>query len=253
MIKTLSPYYINIPFVSPLTGATALSYTLNIFIWNGLKFEKPSTATYQITKANPTASTDLDKINIARLINDFIEFNPTKSTTTELVNGNNQIWVATEVTYITDNEDDNDVLQLIEVNLALKGYGYGLSGENPQHPTNKILIPIEDYKVNRNGFFNVPILIDETVDTSEIVLTNVEATTPEGSFTYTFTIDFTPDELIFQATGIDSPIWVSQIISSDITSPQDVLINRTSFQTRIKAYNPATGNVIFSNVIEVTP
>jgi hypothetical protein len=253
MIKTLSPYYINIPFVSPLTGATALSYTLNIFIWNGLKFEKPSTATYQITKANPTESTDLDKINIARLINDFIEFNPTKSTTTELVNGNNQIWVATEVTYITDNEDDNDVLQLIEVNLALKGYGYGLSGENPQHPTNKILIPIEDYKVNRNGFFNVPILIDETVDTSEIVLTSVESTTPEGAFTYTFTIDFTPDELIFQATGIDNPIWVSQIISSDITSPQDVLINRTSFQTRIKAYNPATGNVIFSNIIEVTP
>ena len=253
MIKSLSPYYINIPFVSPLTGATAIRYILKLFVWNGLKNSVPVEANYIITKENPTASTGMDKINIANLINDFIEFTPNKSTVTELNDGNNQIWIRQEVEYITDDSDDDDVLQLSETNLCLKGYGYGLSGENPQPPTNKILIPIQDYKVNRNGVFNVPVLIDEPVDNSEIVITNVEATTPEGTFTYTFTINFTPDELIFQNTGIDNPIWVSQIISSDITSPQDVPVNRVSFQTRIKAYNSLTGNFIFSNVFTFEP
>ena len=37
MIKTLSPYYINIPFVSPLTSLVCTSYTLKIYIWKGLK------------------------------------------------------------------------------------------------------------------------------------------------------------------------------------------------------------------------
>lgn len=252
MIKTLSPYYINVPFVSPLTGATALSYTINLFIWNGNKNAPPSEPQYQITKSNPTASIDFDKINIARLINDFLTFAPTKTTTTELINGNNQVWVRQEISYTTDDPLDDDVLQLPETNLALKGYTYGLEGENAQPPTNKILLPINDYKVDRNGVFNVPILIDEAVDTSELVLISVINTSGD-EYEYTFSSNFVFDSLYshIRLTSINPWFFITTFLGD--TSPQTRTITLDSFQTQIFAYNEATGNLIYSNIITVTP
>jgi len=159
MIKSLSPYYLYIPFVSPLSGLICTEYTLKIYAWNGAKTSIPATVTYQITKQNPTGSNADDKIDIARLINDFIIFRPQKSTTTELIDGNNQYWVYTEVYYTTSNPLDY-VAQLKETNLLLRGYGYGMDGENAQTPTNKILLSGNEFKVNRNGFFSLPILIE---------------------------------------------------------------------------------------------
>ena len=253
MIKSLSPYYINIPFVSPLTGATAIRYILKLFVWNGLKNSVPSDANYIITKENPTASTGMDKVNIANLINDFIEFTPNKSITTELNHGNNQIWIRQEVEYVTEDSDDDDVLQLSEINLCLKGYGYGLSGENPQPPTNKILIPIQDYKVNRNGVFNVPILIDEPVDDSELVITNVENTSG-STYEYTFTDNFTFSSLQAQVRATELDAWSVPTTFAGTTSPQSRIVSIAGgFQTRIFAFNEATGNVIYSNIFTFTP
>ena len=93
MIKTLSPYYITIPFVSPATALTCTSFTLKIYIWNGSKSAAPTTATWERTEQNPTSSTSNIKINIARLVNDFIDFTQSAGTTTEIINGNNQQWV----------------------------------------------------------------------------------------------------------------------------------------------------------------
>ena len=248
MIKSLTPYYVNIPFVSPLTGATATTYTLNLFIWNGNKNAPPSEPQYQITKSNPTASTDFDKINIARLINDFLTFAPTKTDSTELINGNNQVWVRQEISYTTDNPLDDDVLQLPETNLALKGYTYGLEGENAQPPTNKIMIPIQDYKVDRNGVFNIPILIDEPTDTSELVITDV-VNTSGSTFEYTFTKNFTYLALKAQVRTTSLDVWGTPTTFSGLTSPQSRIVSLGSvFQTRIFAYNEATGNVIYSNI-----
>lgn len=253
MIKSLSPYYINIPFVSPLTGATAISYTLNLFVWNGIKTTPPSEAQYRITKTNPTASDGVDKINISNLINDFIEFTPNKSTTTELNNGNNQVWVRQEVEYLTEDEDDNGVLQLAETNLCLKGYGYGLSGENPQPPVNKILIPILEYKVNRNGVFNIPILIDEPVDDSELVITDL-ANTSGSMYEYTFTTNFTFASLQAQVRQNETSAWSNPTTFSGTTSPQSRIVSiGGGFQTRISAFNESTGNLIYSNIFTFTP
>ena len=250
MIKSLSPYYVNIPFVSPLTGATAITYTLNLFIWNGLKNSPPAEPQYQITKENPTGSTGTDKINIARLVNDYINFEPNKSFITELNNGNNQVWVRQEVEYTTSDTDDNGVLQLAETVLCLKGYGYGLEGENPQPPDNKILIPIQDYKVNRNGIFNVPILIDEPTDASELVITDV-VNTSGSTFEYTFTENFTYLTLQAQVRATSLDVWGTPTTFSGLTSPQSRIVSLGgSFQTRIFAYNEATGNVIYSNIFD---
>ena len=250
MIKSLSPYYVNIPFVSPLTGATAITYTLNLFIWNGAKNSPPSEPQYQITKENPTGSIGTDKINIARLVNDYINFKPNKSFITELNNGQNQVWVRQEVEYTTSDEDDNGVLQLAETVLCLKGYGYGLEGENPQPPDNKILIPIQDYKVNRNGVFNVPILIDEPTDASELVITDV-VNTSGSTFEYTFTENFTYLTLQAQVRATSLDVWGTPTTFSGLTSPQSRIVSLGgAFQTRIFAYNEATGNVIYSNIFE---
>ena len=255
MIKSLSPYYVNIPFVSPLTGATAITYTLNLFIWNGAKNSPPSEPQYQITKENPTGSIGTDKINIARLVNDYINFKPNKSFITELNNGQNQVWVRQEVEYTTSDEDDNGVLQLAETVLCLKGYGYGLEGENPQPPDNKILIPIQDYKVNRNGVFNVPILIDEPTDASELVITDVVNTSGgiDQIYEYTFLSNFTYLTLQSQVRPNSLVEWSTPTTFAGLTSPQSRTITLYSFQTRIFAYNEATGNLIYSNIITVTP
>lgn len=162
MIKTLSPYYVEIPLVSPLSGATCTSFTLEIFIWDGLKDSPPVDPAYSITKSNPELSTGNAKINIARLINDFIEFEP-QTIFTGLIDGNNQRWVKVQNTYETDDIEDKGEPQNISVDLALKGYGYGMGGENQPLPLNKILIPINEYKVNRTGYFSFPFLIDETI------------------------------------------------------------------------------------------
>ena len=253
MIKSLTPYYVNIPFVSPLTGATAITYTLNLFIWNGAKNDPPAEPQYQITKSNPTTSTGTDKINIARLVNDYIDFIPNKSSATELNDGNNQVWVRQEVEYTTSDEDDNGVLQLAETVLCLKGYGYGLDGENPQPPTNKILIPIQDYKVNRNGFFNVPILIDEPVDDSELVITDVENTSG-STFEYTFTENFVFLTLQAQVRATSLDTWSTPTTFAGLTSPQSRVVSLGgAFETRIFAYNELTGNVIYSNIFTFTP
>jgi len=164
MIKSLSPYYLDIPFTSPLTDAICTSYTLQVFIWDGLKASVPAESVYQVTKKNPTGSGGNDKVNIARLVNDYIDFMPNEMTTTGVYNGNNQAWVKTQVVYTTDDELDLDVVQLESVQLLTRGYGYGLDGENAQ--SSGVLLSGDEFKVNRNGFFCLPLMISESLSYS---------------------------------------------------------------------------------------
>ena len=161
MIKSLSSYYITVPFVSPLTSATAISYTVKLYVWSGLKTAVPVTADYEITKVNLANSIGYDKLNIARLLNDFITFNPNINITTGLISANNQKWCRYEIFYTTIDPADDDVAQLGYTDLLLKGYGYGNEGENPQTPTNRLLIPVGRYKVNRTSIFTAPIKLNE--------------------------------------------------------------------------------------------
>lgn len=102
MIKSNSPYYITIPFVSTSSGLTSQNYELSVWVWNGLKSTPPTTASYTTTKGNPTVSTGYDTINIARIVNDYIEFEPQQANGTSVINGKNQQWVKTSVIYNTN-------------------------------------------------------------------------------------------------------------------------------------------------------
>jgi len=160
MIKSLSPYYLYIPWISPLTSTVSTAYTLRVYVWDGLKASAPATASYTMTKPNLATSSGTDKLDISQLINDYIDFEP---------NGNNQRWVKTTVTYTTSNVLDLDVAQLPTTNLMLQGYGTGLDGENAQPPTNKVFISGTEFKVFRNGYFNFPFIISESITVSVTV------------------------------------------------------------------------------------
>ena len=121
MIKSLSPYYVTIPFVSPLSGLTSNSYTLQLFIWNGAKNEPPALPVYEFTKSNPTGSTLTDEIDIANLISDYISFTPQEGIGTQLLDGNNQLWVKWRTFYTTTDSNDAILPSNQNTKLMIKG------------------------------------------------------------------------------------------------------------------------------------
>lgn len=155
MIKTLSPYNIYIPLVNPTTLVTCDFYTLKVYVWNGLINSIPATSSYQITKKNPIASTGTDKINISNVINDFINFTQQKGVSTSVIDGNNQSWVQYRVLY-----SDSVVEELITTVPMVKGYSYGMDGENQSTPANKVLLNGREFKVSREGVFVLPLEAD---------------------------------------------------------------------------------------------
>lgn len=158
MIKTNSPYYVNIPLgVDPTPFDYYISY---IYIWSGLQSAKPVTPEYQQTRQNPAGSVLFDKVNISNLVNDFIEFQPQSNATTALIDGVNQVWVSVEYEgFISDVSQGLNVLLL---DSATSGYTYGLDGENATVPTNKILLYGDEFKVNRDSGFILPLIGNDT-------------------------------------------------------------------------------------------
>jgi hypothetical protein len=159
MIKTLSPYYIDIPLTSPSNSLVCNSYTVQIFIWQGNITAVPSQSSYQKTRFNPTGSNAIDRVEIGRIVNDFIDFDITIPTFAGLYDSDNQAWVRFHVIY----DVDPTVIQLQQTNLAIKGYGYFQDGANPTIPTNKILVTQDEYKVDRNGLFILPIKVEQSI------------------------------------------------------------------------------------------
>lgn len=163
MIRSLSPYYLDIPFVSTNTGLTCTSYTVTIYVYDGLKADIVASGTLldTITKDNPTGSTGNDTtVDIARLISDYIEFAPQTAGTTSVIDGNNQWWVRTSVTYITTDPADATTEQEIETNLYGLGYSYGNEDESVI-TVNDIMLDGTDFDISSTGIAVIPIKLDE--------------------------------------------------------------------------------------------
>jgi hypothetical protein len=189
MIKSLSPYYVTTPFVSPLTSVTCTSYKLQIYVWSGDKASVPAAATYEETVLNTNTSIGDSKLNISRLVNDLITFTATDSASTTALDGNNQMWVEHDVIYTTTDPTDDDVKQRTTTALMFSGYNYGLEGENAQPPTNKVFMSGTEFNVNRSGFFNVPVLLTE--DTGSQTATVISY--PDNEINSTLTLPNTND------------------------------------------------------------
>lgn len=254
MIKALSPYYITIPWVAPLSGETATQFTLNIYVWSGLKSDVPTTPTYTIIKDNATSSTDNIKINIANWIADFIDFTPQEGSTTELIDGNNQQWIKWETYYQTSNVNDALIQSNENVKLFLRGYSYGLDGENATLPANKILIPIQDYKVSDNSKFVVPILINETtIDDLIITITNVvENSLNDYDIFYDTSREIS--NLIVYVRDYGDVDWNYYIVVPPIDSPVNLLSFISEFndyEFMISTFDNLTGTTIYSNIFRL--
>ena len=163
MIKTLSPYYKIIPWLSPSSVEVPNKYILNIYVWSGEKTSVPVTfREYENTNhLNRIGNTE---VNISNYIKDFIEVDRLTNTTTSINDANSLVWVKTEVIYYI-----NDVAQtpeFEETKLASYGYGYSMEGINPTSPNNNVLsLPIEQ-KVSKNSVYLFPFLASETISTT---------------------------------------------------------------------------------------
>ncbi len=254
MIKTLSPYNLSIPFVAPISDLTCTSYTLELFVWNGDKLTPPTSPTYLMTKTNPTASTGNDKIDIARIISDFINFTPNDTTTTELIDGDNQYWVKYQIYYETADSDDF-VPNYVTTELMLKGYGYGMEGENAQPPANKILLTGTEFKVNRNGFFVFPFLIEEseipplTLTINSVVLDGIVDC--ELDYTPSRAVDYVT--LRYRETGLDWNVYGNFYINPFMfTLPSPEISGTYTYDVQIYRYDEFLEEIVYSNIVEVT-
>lgn len=205
MIKTLSPYYITTSWISPLTSLTATSYTLDIFVWNGGKGNSGTIPTYSITKTNIENSVLTDDIDISKIVNDFLEIRPVSSDVTDNINGDNQIWCKTQVYYTTSDTNELNTPQNITTQLVLKGYGYGMDGKNAQPPSNKILLEGSEFNVNKNGVFNVPVIIDEVDSTIDAVNDSytIVNSTQDLNVLANDDLGFTPTTITYVASDLD--------------------------------------------------
>jgi len=247
MIKTLSPHYIEIPLTNPTSDIVCEKYVFKLFIWNGSKDAIPSTATYQITKINASASSGTDKVNISRIVNDFIDFNITIPSTTSLEDGNNQVWVKTSVYY----NDMPTIAQVQTIQLAVKGYGYFQEGANPSTPANKILLTGDEFKVDRNGFFVLPFLLDTTPPEEPILEID---STAFGELFFTTNIEYTEIYFRYRLEGETDWPNAEQI---GYTNPFDFFVPTVpdTYELQIYTYDPLNEVVVYSPIFTliVTP
>jgi len=231
MIKSLSPHYVNTSFLSPLTGATCTEYTLQLYAWSGAIGSVPASPAYESTIVNIVSSTDESSVNISRLINDFIEFTTNSDAITNNLDGNNQLWVQHNVIYNTSDVADDGVKQNITTDLVVSGYGYGLDGENPTSPADKMLIDGLDFNINKSGYFIVPILLD----TSASGQTATAISYPNNEINKTFTLPNTSD-----STKLVQYLWIG---GSEVS--QDTYIEVT--------YNGVTVTLYVTDECKYTP
>ena len=252
MIKNLSPYYVTIPFVAPLSGLICTEFTMQLFVWNGLKSTPPTEALYEFTKQNPTSSVGSVKVDVANLISDAIIFTQQEGTGTELINGNNQVWVKWRTFYKTTNPTDNTTPTNINTTLSLKGYAYGFDGENTSTPTNKILLTGTDFKVSRNSVFVLPIEIEQTtIVLGTLTIDNLTVVThPMYDLDWSSTGNL--GDIYYRYRLLGETDWFFGF-ETVIDDPQEIEldIDAGTYEVQLQAYDNDNSVVIFSNIFNL--
>lgn len=163
MIKTLSPYLINIPWLSPSSDTTPDKYVLNVYVWSGLKADVPTLPTYEQENSNPLGRLGSTDVNISRLINGFINVPIIADTTTSLNDASSLIWVKTEVIYYIGGVAQSP--EFVNIDSAIRGYGYGIEGTNTSTPVNGYLATTSEQKVYKDGVYIFAFLASESMST----------------------------------------------------------------------------------------
>lgn len=245
-MKTLSPHYVAIPLTNPLTNAVCGSYEMRLYVWEGSKTAVPAQPAYTMTKINAAGAPGTDKVNVARIVNDFIEFACVPQTNTVLTDGNNQVWVKHVCYY--DDAPETPAHQ--EVNLAVKGYGYFTEGENPQLSANRILLSGDEFKVSRNGRFVLPIMAEEPPVPERVLTVENFIRTSGIKYTPTVTANFPHAGIAVFVRPVGASEWVPAGNSVTAIVPPDIAGN--VFEVMATAFDPVTSSVIQSDIFTIT-
>jgi len=167
MIKTKSPHYKIIPWMSPSSGTTPDKYILNIYVWSGLKADIPASPTYEIENINPLGRVGNSEVDISKYISEFITPNLITDTVTSINDSNSLVWVKTEVIYYIGGVAQSPEFE--DVDSAVLGYGYGIEGVNPTTPSNGYLATTSEQKVFANGIYIFNFLASESVTTNLLI------------------------------------------------------------------------------------
>lgn len=150
---TRSPYYITIPWYYPTSADIKTYYTIKLFVWSGDVTSVPATPEYEIRKDNVVNSGGVEKIDIGRLLNDFIDFTPSRNTGTQIYNANtNSKFYRAEIYY-----EELTTPQIIRQGVFMQGYAYGYEGQNKQPPADRVYLLNREYNVGKNTVFVIPV------------------------------------------------------------------------------------------------
>ena len=233
MIRTLSPYYVTTPFVSPESSITAPSYTLQIFVWSGAKASPPGTPTRELTKLNYENSTGNGRIDISPVINDEIEiakFTISSDVAVSSYGDDNKVWVKWQVIYNTGDPLDEDP-QLETTKLATKGYSYGDEGENID---NIVTSTVTIDRAFNGGRYIMPIYLQEASTTALTVISypsneinesySFAATTASGSLVKHLVLNIdTTEERYIEVSRAGVKIKTIYIVDEFIFDPVNVV------------------------------
>lgn len=164
MIKSLSPHYKTIPWMSPSSGTVPDKYILNVYLYNGLKSTTLSAwYKYEVENINPLGRTGDTEVDISKYISDFITNVLPSETATSLADASGVVWVRTEVIYYIGGVAQSAEFE--ETDSAVKGYGYSMEGVNPSTPVNNYLATTVEQKVSPDSIYLFSFLASETVTT----------------------------------------------------------------------------------------
>ena len=217
MIRSLSPYYASVPWVSPATGDTSTSYTLSVYVWSGDKATPPAQPEYTFTKNNSAQSTGTDTtIDIARIISDFITPTPVAGSVSGDYDTNTAQWVKFSYTYIT-TVGSEPVPQGVTTKLFSIGYSYGNEGGNVETISNNKLFNVSEFKANRGSVYSVPFIKSESAATTISIVSY-----PDNQINKSYSKPAT-----LESDELASNLWLNL---SETTTDKYVIIKINSFE-----------------------
>jgi hypothetical protein len=135
----------------------------------------------------------------------------------------------------------------------VKGYAYGMDGENTSTPANRILLEGTEFKVQRNGFFNLPVLLLET--TTPLATLEITDITEDAAPLYdiTYTESGTHDDILYQYRLQPSTIWTLglEVVTA---SPFNVELPIVpgDYDVQLLTYDTINNETVYSNIYVLT-
>jgi len=233
MIKVLSPYYIEVPYTNPSTDVVCEFFTLEVYIYTGLKNQLTPPLIYSKTIKNPESLETTIKIDIANFIAEYVPIN-------------GACWVRSQVFY-----SDSPIVELQSIKLASKGYSYGTETQNQE--VDGILTTGLEHKIARTQTFVFKVLAEETVvPTATLTIVSITETTAP-----LYEIDWTNTETVIDIIvryRLDGTTEWSLGFEVFTTSPTEVELPSVAgdYEVQIYGFDVVNNINVFSNIYDIT-